>query len=107
MVTNMGKDLEGGVRQRIHVQEGLCGLGGVPGYKEDARDVRVWKELCSEGPCCFQLFAGWADFSGSHSSSLAEYLTEPKAKGRSAVYQSGWWFYHSYNWSFPKSTEDL
>ena len=43
MVTNMGKDLEGGVRQRIHVQEGLCGLGGVPGYKEDARDVRSEK----------------------------------------------------------------
>lgn len=45
MVTHMGKDLEG-VRQRIHVQEGLCGLGGVPGYKEDARDVRSEKENC-------------------------------------------------------------
>ena len=92
MVSNMGEGVERGVRQRINVQEGLCWLGGVQGYKEDARVVwsekgtRLWMSLLF--PNIHRM-----TFLGATIVHWLSTWLKPKAKGRSAAYKSGWWFF--------------
>lgn len=101
MVSNMGEGVERGVRQRINVQEGLCWLGGVQGYKEDARVVwsekgtRLWMSL---------LFSNIhrMTFLGATVVPWLSTWLKPKAKGEVLLTSLAGDFYHSYSWPLPQ-----